>query len=569
MSQPASHPRAPAWALILLGAAAFTAAYGQAPLYYSNQNQYFLHGLADGGHGLLADDWLANTLDPTPVFSGLVALTTRFLHPWAFYLYHALLLTTYAAALIGLFRVVAGEGAARRWPVFLTLLVAVHSAPARWLSFRLLGLDYPWYFQSGVAGQYVLGAMLQPSTFGVLLVAAVCLFAQGRSFWAGACVALAATIHATYLLPGALLTLGFLAELVRAGQPRRAAALGAFTLVLVLPVVGYALRTFAPTSAETFARAQEILVNFRIPHHTRLDLWLDPIAALQIAWVGLALVLMRGTRLFLVLAVPFVGSVLLSALQVAIESNTLALLFPWRLSAVLVPVATTVILTRLVALPPLSPGHSWAGVGAAGVVAVLAVGGLWISFGRLAFRMDDAEEPLLAFVRRTRAPGDVYFLPIEVPRLAKTVRGSASSDFKPLVVKRRDGQTIPVGLQGFRLAAGAPIYVDFKAIPYRDVEVIEWRERLRVVEMVRAWIEEGRWPEVVAELRSRGVTHLILPAGQEVPAVGLERVDAEPDSPYRVYRLTSRMALQASGATRTGRPREKTIVALDASVDLS
>src|SRR6516162_3029587 len=104
--------------LVLCGLAAFAAAYGQAPLYYSNQNQYFLHGLAAAGDGLLDEDWLANTADPTPIFSGLVALTARFLHPWVFHLYYALLLALYAAALVGVFAVLAGPDiAARRWPV--------------------------------------------------------------------------------------------------------------------------------------------------------------------------------------------------------------------------------------------------------------------------------------------------------------------------------------------------------------------------------------------------------------------------------------------------------------------
>jgi len=38
-------------------AIAFVVAYGQAPLYYSNQNQYFLHGLANAGVGRLSDDF--------------------------------------------------------------------------------------------------------------------------------------------------------------------------------------------------------------------------------------------------------------------------------------------------------------------------------------------------------------------------------------------------------------------------------------------------------------------------------------------------------------------------------
>src|SRR5205807_2098093 len=79
------------------------AAYGQAPLYYSNQNQYFLHGLAEAGCGTLDEDWLANTLDPTPLFSAAVALTARFLDVRAFHLAHALLQGVYAAAMLAIF----------------------------------------------------------------------------------------------------------------------------------------------------------------------------------------------------------------------------------------------------------------------------------------------------------------------------------------------------------------------------------------------------------------------------------------------------------------------------------
>src|SRR5436189_6461634 len=105
-ASPTLHLRAAA--LFLLGAAAFGVAYCQAPLYYSNQNQYFLHGLAEAGEGLLRDDWLAQTADPTPLFSGLVALTARYHYPWMFHVYHAILFAVYGAALLGIFRAVVG-----------------------------------------------------------------------------------------------------------------------------------------------------------------------------------------------------------------------------------------------------------------------------------------------------------------------------------------------------------------------------------------------------------------------------------------------------------------------------
>src|SRR5262245_50593848 len=96
-------------ALFVAGTTFFAFVYCQAPLYYSNQNQYFVHGLANAGVGQLHDDWLANTFDPTPVFSALVTATARWLHPWMFHVYYALLSGLFAASLFGLFVIITGK----------------------------------------------------------------------------------------------------------------------------------------------------------------------------------------------------------------------------------------------------------------------------------------------------------------------------------------------------------------------------------------------------------------------------------------------------------------------------
>jgi hypothetical protein len=528
--------------LFLLLTVAFTAAYCQAPLYYSNQHQYFLHGLAHAGHGFLADDWLANTADPTPAFTALVSVTSRHLHPWLFHAYHALLLGAYAAAMLGLFFHLAGaETAARRWPLFLLLLIAAHCAVFRWLSYRLVNFDYPWFLQAGVAGQYVLGSMLQPSVFGVLLVVALALFVQDRPYLAAFCTGLAGAIHSTYFLPGAMLTSGFLVALLWQRRVRAAVITGAVALVVVLPAVAYALR-FAPTSPETFAEAQDILVNLRIPHHSRVDLWLDWVAALQIAWVLLALVLTWRTRLFLILAVPAAEAALLTVVQVLTHSETLALLFPWRVSSILVPVATTVVLTRLVTLPiPALDGPLVRAFALAGIVA-LAAAGVWLRAAGQGFRTDDAELPMLDFVRANGNPGDLYLIPVRVPDLARSTHGSLSSDFKPLPDKRRDQKIIPIDLQRFRLYTGVPIYVDFKSIPYKDTDVLEWRDRLRFAEAANRAIAAARLAGILTDLRDRGITHVVTPADgarRTHPPRGLD-VEIETvyeDGAYRVYRL--------------------------------
>ena len=520
--------------LFLLGTVLFAAAYTQAPLYYSNQNQYYLHGLAQAGGGFLSEDWLANTKDPTPIFSALVTVMAGV--PWLFHVVYALLMGAYAAALVGIFAKLVGPSlAAGRWPVFFALLVAVHAAAARWLSFRLFGLDYPWYFQAGLAGQYLLGGMLQPSCFGVLLVVASALFLWERAWWAAACVALAATIHSTYLLPGALLTLGFLGALCREGRTRQALTLGVVTLVLVLPVCAYVLLTFRPTSSDTFAAAQDILVNFRIPHHSRPDLWFDPIAFLQMAWIAVAIYLARQTRLLLILCIPFVLMLLLTALQVMTGSDTLALLFPWRISTVLVPVATTVVLARLVALPGIPFERQPWRLASFGLAGLAALSGILIILAKVGYRTGEEEVPMMDFVRQTVRSGDVYLLPVRLPNLAKTTRGSFSSDFKPLAEKRGDTRLIPVDLQRFRLHTEAPIFGDFKAIPYKDTEVLAWRARLDVVQKIQEQIQAGRGTEALDTLGATGVTHVVLPASQELAEPEFERTFA--DSFYQVFRI--------------------------------
>jgi len=522
--------------LFFLGAALFAVAYCQAPLYYSNQNQYLVHGLANAGQGLLRDDWLAKTLDPTPVFSALVTVTALTLPSWAFYVWYGLLFGIYAAAMLGLFVWLVGPAvAARRWPVFIALFLLVHAALPRWLSYQWLGRDYPWYFQAGVAGQYLLGCMFQPSTFGVLLVAAISLFFRGRLVLAGACVALAASLHATYLLPGALLTLGFLTALVVAGRPRAALALGASTLALVLPVTVYVLVAFAPTSPAKFAEAQDVLVNLRIPHHTRPDIWLDRYAVLQGLWIVLSLMLVRRTQLFAVLAVPFVMALLLTLVQAMTGNASLALVFPWRTSTVLVPVATAVIFARLTAWPALPVEGFVVRMSSLALIAGLVIGGAWITLGRLALRTADEENPVMDFVFRTKAPGDIYFLPVRVPNLAASVRGAQSTDFKPLPQRRQDNQVIPVDMQRFRLATGAPIYVDFKAIPYKDIEVLEWRKRLDEAEKVQEELRQGRFAEAFDQLRRLGVTHLVRPKGSDLPGAGFHKIYEDPA--FQVYQL--------------------------------
>jgi hypothetical protein len=525
--------------LFLLWSLLFGIAYTQPPLYYSNQHQYFLHGLAQAGYGFLNHDWLANTADPTPLFSALVAFTYRWLHPFFYYLYYLLVLGIYFHALLGIFdHLSGGRGTPRMRLGFIVLVVAVHSALSRWTSAQLFGVDYPWYFQAGVANQYVLGAGLQPSVFGVLLVLSVSTFLQHRPFLAATWAALGASMHSTYLLSAAFLTLAYLYLLVRDKRIRTALLVGLWTLLLVLPVVIYNLRTFAPSSPEAFAEAQHLLAHFRIPHHAQVERWLDGIAWGQIAWIVAALWLVRGSRLFVIVFVTFTLSVLLTLVQLVTGNDTLALLFPWRSSAILVPIATAIVLTRIVnRLAGWSPSlHGTRGIEAtcAVLLAAFVVGGVFISYFGLGYRTNKEELDLLEYVRANKSESDTYLLPVELPRLTSGKRGAASLNFTPPPRRNSQKQVISIDLQQFRLFTGAPIYVDFKSIPYKDVEVLEWHRRLLWNDQLyrrRDWNDEN----IKNELARRGITHVVAAADRDIRCDALELV--REFSSYRLYRL--------------------------------
>lgn len=349
MTADANAPR-PFWPWAVVWAALFALAHGQSPAFYSNQHQYLLHGLARAGLGNLDQDWLANTQDPTPVFSGLVSITYRLTGPFGLHALYFLVLGAYFEGVRRLVEALPGMPAAGDGrSLFLLLVLAAHACVLRVASTEFTGVDWPWYLQAGLAAQYLLGPGLQPSAFGVLLILSLGAYAHHRPMTAAALAAGAAVLHATYLLPAGLLVLGYLVSLTWHGLPRIALAAGVLALVVVAPVLAYDLKAFVRDDAGLLPEAQRILAEVRIPHHTMVKHWLDATAWVQIGIMAAGLVAIRRTRLFLPLAVPAAIAATLTVVQVLTKSDALALLFPWRFSVVLMPVAVAVLLAKLVA----------------------------------------------------------------------------------------------------------------------------------------------------------------------------------------------------------------------------
>ncbi len=520
----------------------FGVSYTQAPLYYSNQNQYFLHGLAAAGVGDLQHDWLANTEDPTPLFSGMVAVTVGYLHEGLFYLYYLLIVGVYFHSLFGLFCYLMPKppSAPAKW-LFIALLVTIHAGIVRWLSAYAFGVDYPWFFQAGLAGQYLLGFGLQPSVSGVFLLASILAFLRDRPWLAVIWACLAAIIHATYFPAAALLTLAYMLVSYRTRCLRRAVLLGGFALLLVSPALIYNMLAFAPSSASTFEQSQSILAHERIPHHCEIRRWLDLIAILQILWIRTALALTRRGSLSIILLTIFRASLALSLLQWLTGNDSLALLFPWRTSAILVPIATTIVLTKIVeSLAPWLKLRGKVFLGSCGLtIGICFVGGLAVPVYDLGYRSDRDELPLLEWVKIHHRPGEVYLIPVETlkPWTEQSKRGVFNSNFVPPPKRGKADGFIALDLQQFRTFAGAALFVDFKAIPYKDAEVLEWWRRVEWCANIYAG-KSANSEELHVALNKEGITHVVAPAKNLLPFASLGPPVYQ-DDVYAIFRVAN------------------------------
>lgn len=495
----------------IAGIILFCMAYSQAPLYYSNQNQYFLHGFTKAKLGYLEKDWLGNTADPTPLFSEIVCVSITWLNENVFYLYYAILQGVFLSCAWIIFhrKAKAITFDVGHYALFSAIFILINSAALRWLSYRIFGHDYPWFLQAGVAGQYILGGMFQPSNFGVFLLLGLCLFLVEKHISATVFTCLAGILHTTYLLSGAFIILGFQLYLVLDGKIKKAITIGLLALLLVTPSVIYAASNFQPSSAEGFKEAQEFLVKFRLPHHCLPSLWFDWVACLQIVWILLSIFLLRKQKEVMVILVPFLLGALLTILEVLTENNTLALLFPWRISAVLVPLATMIILTEsLVLFPPFISGIKLL-IPAMAAIIILALLGIAIPFFKVGFVINETENAILAYIKNHKSIDDLYLLPVNVPNLAATTRGSLSSDFKPIGKKTTDTRIVPIDMQRFRLYAQAPLFVDFKSIPYKDEDVLEWHKRLLLAQNWQKRLLDKNLELLLKELREQKINHIV------------------------------------------------------------
>jgi len=438
----------------------FAISFRQLPLYTWDQNTYFLHGLANAGVGFLSIDWLSQTADTVPVFSALVNGTVQVLDENSFYFFYIAILAIYGYSILGIVCYVYGfDKSSIKYICYFALFTI-------WYSGLLVSLLSKFHVLSqfasilgpkgllirGVAGQHILGPTFQPSTFGVFLVLSIYAFLRDKPFVAIVCLSIAAIFHPSLLLSAAVLTCTYIVVIVvNEKNYRRALLLGTITLIFIIPILTYIYLNFRPTTTDIYAHAQSILMDYRIPHHAKVTTWFGKSTLFQIMVVSVSIFLVRHTKLFQVLLMPFLAATILTVFQFLTGNKSLALLFPWRISVFLVPIASSIILASIVS-------------------------NVFRIFRKRIYRI---EKPLQAAIlaviiilsflgfRQTKTL-------LDAPRVGVT----ASTRFVASTFQNGNLYLIPPDLMSFRLAARVPILVDFKSHPYKDTEIVEWFNRV-------------------------------------------------------------------------------------------
>jgi hypothetical protein len=179
-----------------------------------------------------------------------------------------------------------------------------------------------------------------------------------------------------------------------------------------------------------------------------------------------------------------VCSVGLIIVQVTTKNLGLALFSPARSFTWLVPLSVSVLLSWVA----LRAYRRYRSVRQRGVLAVtgvlaimlLATGGGLASRVHWEHRGNSNYSGVIAYGLNHQASGQLYLIPSE--------------------------------MEEFRLAAQVPVFVDWKSIPYKDVEVLEWHRRLQ---LSRKFYSNGGCADL-AWFAREGVTHVVLPISHPI-----------------------------------------------------
>lgn len=564
-----------AWLIWTVAAGlAVVAVSGYTAPFSSNQNTYFLHGLAAAGYGELARDWMTAHADTFPLFTHLITAMYWFGRPVGdalAFVFYVLSCGVYVLAIYLICRRFYPKLASPSVLLpFLAVLAFFHSSALSTATDGLTAVP-----ALGVALFYPLGGIFQPQAFAVLLLAGLAAFVWNRPLWGAALIAAGCVMHPAFLACGGLLVLGMLIALWRQeGRFVPVLMTGGPALLIVLPMVVYIAMTYAAADPEVTREAHRLMAVFRSPHHTLPSRWLwDPATGLaadvlvKLSLCAAAIVLLRRTPLAWALGTSVVGMAAVTFAYAVTGNHSIGVAYPWRGFALVVPLSTALVTAwtlsrygRLLGISgPENEGTSFPAFGhrlrRPKFMPVLLAGRDGAPFPAPT-RQDEAATQAdggkkIAGLAVAPRPGVLSVMIViglcalgAYASILNHARRFETTKALHAFVREDVGSShlylIPstdLTMMSFRLETGAPLFVDLKSHPVTADGFLEWHRRLKLAAAAYnpghkincAWL--GRL--LAAEAR---ITHVVS-SDKRPPCSGLGRVYQ--DNHYSVWKRKS------------------------------
>ena len=246
------------------------------PYFCSDQHTYLFHALAQF-HNSLQNDVMFTWADPVPVFTYLCSLIYGLVGKAGFYLLNFALLAVAVYSLI--FIAQKTLKLSKSELISVTVAFAFFNSDFVFSYFAFTGREYGFPYQIGFAGQAAISTFLRPSCFGILFILSIAGFVSRRYLLAVVSITAAILFHPTYLISGIVLGASYIVILIKEGELGGIVKDRVFQLIcllcfVALALLGYYLLVFLAQDSQTAKSAQNILFDFRIPHHANPKRWL-------------------------------------------------------------------------------------------------------------------------------------------------------------------------------------------------------------------------------------------------------------------------------------------------------
>jgi hypothetical protein len=254
-------------------------------------------------------------------------------------------------------------------------------------------------------------------------------------------------------------------------QWRQLFSLGGVFTLLVLPPLIHTIIEFMPTTNDLAVRASHILAREKIPFHAIPMQWVTTLDVVKILMIAIAAYGCRkqNERLAFVLSISLFFGLAATVIFACLDDDRLLLLFPWRVSAVLAPIALVLVVSDL--LNRLR--HTWIYNNQKLLFIPIILLAASVQFMKI---YHDYPGFMPAYWIEATFRNDAYNMKVR-DRLERTnvIDWATTQDPADLYL-------VPLDFEQFRIKSGRPIFIDWKSHPFKDVEVIEWKRRIDVAE---------------------------------------------------------------------------------------